>query len=126
MRTVRRILQEPLSAVVFLVILIAGMALPLWGHAVLMESKPKANSTVKGPDVAIWLRYNVRVDGHRSRLQLIAPDGSTIAVLEPKQFAPDTLESQATGLKPGPYKLQWRALASDGHMSRGELSFSVD
>ena len=54
-----------------------GTATPLWAHAVLMESKPKVNSTVKGPDVPIWLRFNVRVDGKRSRLQLVAPDGST-------------------------------------------------
>ena len=48
----------------------------LFAHAILMESTPKLNSTVKGPDVEITLRYNVRIDGSRSRVLLMAPDGS--------------------------------------------------
>jgi methionine-rich copper-binding protein CopC len=27
---------------------------------------------------------------------------------------------------PGAYKLQWQVLASDGHISRGEISFTVN
>lgn len=91
-----------------------------------MQSKPGKNATVKGPDVPIWLRFNVRVDGKRSRLQLTGPDGSTIPVDAPKQTAPDILESHVSGLKPGTYKLQWKALASDGHMSNGEVDFTVN
>jgi len=109
-----------------LVILSAGTASPLWAHAVLMQSQPGVNSTVKGPDVPIRLRFNVRVDGKRSRLTLLAPDGSLRTVPAPQQTAPDTLESQVTGLKPGAYKLQWRVLASDGHMSNGEVDFTVE
>ena len=91
-----------------------------------MQSKPANNAAVKGPDIPIWLRFNVRVDGKRSRLQIIAPDGSSIPVESPKQTAPDILESHAKGLKPGDYKLQWKALASDGHMSNGEVDFTVN
>ncbi len=90
-----------------------------------MDSKPKAGTTVSGPDLPIWLRYNVRVDGSRSRLHLIAPDGSDVALDPLKQPTPDTLESHATGLKPGAYKLEWQVLASDGHISRGEVDFTV-
>jgi copper resistance protein C len=109
-----------------LLLIIALATSPLWAHAVLMDSTPKMNSTVKGPDVPIKLRFNVRVDGKRSRLQLIASDGSTIPVDTPKQTAPDTLESQVKGLKSGEYKLEWRALAADGHMSKGEVDFTVN
>jgi len=120
----RRILAGPWLSLLLLLIL-AGVATPLWGHAVLMQSKPAANSTVTGPDLPIWLRFNVRVDGKRSRLTLVAHDGSTLAVPAPRQTAPDMLESQVTGVKPGAYKLQWRVLASDGHMSSGEVEFTV-
>ena len=107
-------------------ILLAGSVVPLWAHAILMESKPKASSTVAGPDLAIWLRFNVRVDGRRSRLHLIAPDGSAVPLEALNQSTPDTLESHATGLKAGAYKLQWQVLASDGHLSRGEVDFRVN
>ena len=97
----------------------------LFAHAILMESTPKQNSTVSGPDVAITLRYNVRIDGGRSRLQLIAADGNVTPLKLAKQSSPDVLQSKATGLKPGAYKLKWNVLASDGHMSNGEVPFTV-
>lgn len=112
------------SALLFLIIALA--TIPVWAHAVLMNSTPKMNSTVKGPDVPIKLKFNVRVDGKRSRLQLTDADGSTATLEALKQTAPDTLESRATGLKAGEYKLVWRALAADGHMSNGEVDFTVN
>ena len=121
----RGILRVPFCSVILLLAVLAATT-PLCAHAVLMESKPKANSTVKGPDVPIWLRFNVRVDGKRSRLQVVTSDGSTVPVDTPKQNAPDILESHVSGLKPGSYKLQWKALASDGHMSNGEVDFTVN
>ena len=105
--------------------LIVGGSHMLWAHAILMDSTPKANTSVKGPDVAITLRYNVRIDGSRSRVQLIQPDGSALPLILGKQDSPDVLQTKAAGLKPGAYKLKWNVLASDGHMSKGEVPFMV-
>ena len=33
-----------------------------WAHAVLVSAQPGENSTVAGPDVAVLLKYNSRVD----------------------------------------------------------------
>lgn len=96
-----------------------------WAHAILRDATPKANSTVQGPDFAVNLRFNVRIDGSRSRLQLIAADGTSTKLTIAAQASPDTLQSQAKGLKPGAYKLLWNVLASDGHMSKGEIPFTV-
>lgn len=106
-------------------LLLTGFSHLAWAHAILMESTPALHATVAGPDVAIRLRFNVRVDGSRSRLHLLAPDGSLHTLPLAKQSTPDILQSQATGLKPGAYKLRWQVLASDGHMSGGEVSFTV-
>jgi copper resistance protein C len=107
------------------VLIVTGIAHPVWAHAVLVDSKPKASSSVAGPDLPIWLKFNVRVDGSRSRLHLIAPDGSAVALDAVKQPTPDALATHAAALKPGAYKLQWQVLASDGHISRGEVDFTV-
>lgn len=122
----RRVLACPAVTFLTIAILMIGSALPVFAHAVLMQSKPSANATVKGADVPIWLRFNVRVDGSRSRLHLIAADGSEVSLATPKQTAPDILESHATGLKAGAYTLQWQVLASDGHISRGQVHFTVN
>ena len=122
----RRALRGPALPVLLILVVLTAVVQPLWAHAVLMQSKPTTNSTVKGPVVPIWLRFNVRVDGKRSHLQLVASDGSTIEVPAPKQSSPDVLESSVSGLKPGTYKLQWRVLAADGHMSNGVVDFTVN
>ena len=95
------------------------------GHAVLLESSPALKGTVAGPDVPIKLRFNVRIDATRSRLTLVRPDGSTQPLEISKQSPADSLLANATGLPPGAYVLRWQVLASDGHITRGEISFSV-
>jgi methionine-rich copper-binding protein CopC len=107
-------------------LLLTGIVPAAWAHAILMESSPKIHAAIAGPDVPIQLRFNVRVDGTRSRLRLLSSDGSLRSLPIEKQTSPDILRSQATGLKPGPYKLQWQVLASDGHISSGEVAFTVN
>jgi methionine-rich copper-binding protein CopC len=116
------------AAVFALLVFVALMlALPqkLCAHAVLVESSPKAGETVKGPDVPFHLRFNVRVDGSRSRCTLVLPDGTNKPLPVDTQSRPDTLTAKATGLHAGQYKLQWQVLAADGHISRGELTFNL-
>jgi methionine-rich copper-binding protein CopC len=114
------------TSILLILLLVAGASQVCWAHAILMESKPKLNSTVKGPDFAITLRYNVRIDGGRSRVRLVAPDGTVSTLKLADQAGLDTLQTHVTGLQPGAYKLQWQVLASDGHMSRGEIPFTVN
>jgi methionine-rich copper-binding protein CopC len=97
----------------------------LEGHAILKESSPAANSTIAGPDLSVTLKYNVRVDSARSKIQLSCPDQSVIGLPIDKQVSPDTLSSKATGLTPGAYKIQWQVLAPDGHITRGAVPFTV-
>jgi methionine-rich copper-binding protein CopC len=121
-----RLFRVPFFSIALILLLLAAIAQPVWAHAILMQSTPKLNSTVKGPDVPIWLRFNVRVDGSRSRLHLLGADGTQQKLETTKQPTPDTLTVQATGLKPGNYKLTWQVLASDGHISQGEVPFTVN
>jgi hypothetical protein len=108
------------------VVLICICSQLLLAHAIIMSSTPAPNSKLKGPDIDITLTYNVRIDGGRSRLQLIKPDGAAMPLTIAKQDAKQVLQSKASGLKPGAYKLLWNVLASDGHMSKGEVPFTVE
>ena len=101
------------------------IAPPAFAHAILLESNPALKSAVTGPDVPIKLRFNVRIDALRSRLTLIHPDGSAHALEISKQAPADTLFAEATGLAAGTYRLRWQVLASDGHITRGEIPFTV-
>jgi copper resistance protein C len=94
-------------------------------HAVLLEATPAAESAVVGPDVAVKLRFNVRIDRDRSRLTLALPDGKTAALKITDKGSPDTLSARATSLGPGVYHLRWQVLAADGHITRGDIPFRV-
>lgn len=100
-------------------------AAPALGHAVLLESSPALRGFITGPDVAFNLRFNVRIEIARSRMTLVRPDGSSQALEINRQAPPDTLSGQGTGLQPGAYRLRWQVLAADGHITRGEIPFTV-
>lgn len=96
-----------------------------FAHAVLLESSPALKSSISGPDVPLRLRFNVRIDAARSRLTLVDPDGSVQTLEISRQDPPNTLTARARGLRPGVYRLRWQVLASDGHITRGEIPFTV-
>jgi copper resistance protein C len=118
-RSLRLCVVAPLVLVLLLAIQ------PAAGHAVLLEAAPAANSTVQGPSVSIHLRFNSRIDGARSRLTLVRPDGASEGLKIAEQSSPDTLASEAAGLKPGAYRIHWQVLATDGHVTRGDIPFTV-
>jgi hypothetical protein len=103
----------------------AAVPLKLYAHAVLLESRPATGAVIKGPVLPVWLRFNVRVDGSRSRCMLVLPDGNVKALSLDPQSKPDVLTGRATDLIAGNYKLQWQVLAADGHITRGELKLKV-
>ncbi len=92
-------------------------------HAHLLTSTPAANATVHGPDVVIELRFNSRVDGAHSVLAMTTSGGNAQISID-KQSSPSSLNAHAK-LKPGSYTLKWQALSTDGHITRGEIPFTV-
>ncbi len=109
-------------------IALCGVALSLprlaFAHAVLVQSTPQAHAVVQGPETAIELKYNSRIDASRSTLVLVAPDGKTVSILA-SQSGPGALKAKAGQLSKGSYVLRWQVLSSDGHISRGEIPFEV-
>jgi hypothetical protein len=125
-----RSFKPPGPRVLFLLTVVFGAGLfpaasTVLAHAVLLESSPALKSTVAGPDVPIELRFNVRIDASRSRLTLIVPGGLAQPLRVRKQTSADMLSSEALGLQAGIYRLRWQVLASDGHITRGEILFTV-
>ena len=114
-----------LGALLFSLLAICGAPRPTAAHAVLVESTPAPKSTSQGPDVAIRLRFNVRIDAGRSIITLIRKDGSRAKLQTVKQPASNVLAATGAGLPAGEYRIRWQVLASDGHITSGEISFSV-
>lgn len=117
-------MKTKLLSVTVLAVCLLVSSLPAFAHAVLIASNPKAHETLHGPSLDIDLKFNSRVDGSRCSLSVVLPDGSVKPLSLEKQVEPNELTSRAQ-LSPGNYTLRWQALAVDGHITRGQIPFTV-
>ncbi len=97
---------------------------PADAHAILVGSSPAVGATVSAGRLDLRLRYNSRIDQGRSRLTLTAPDHSQAILPITTADVPDVLNS-SVNLSPGAYVLRWQVLAVDGHITRGDVPFTV-
>lgn len=97
----------------------------LLAHAILVRSTPANGAVVDQPDLEMTLDYNARIDTHRSNLVLIGPGDQKIIMQREPSSKPNELKAKAVDLVSGPYRIEWQALASDGHITRGEVTFTV-
>ena len=100
---------------------------PAFAHAILITSTPGSDQTITTRPTVIVLRYNSRVDQHRSLVTLATPEQNKPLPLSMEQDAPanELRLSPPTAMPPGPYLLRWQVLATDGHITRGEVPFVV-
>ena len=92
-------------------------------HAVLVQSTPEPEASVVAGPTELVLRFNSRIDQARSRLTLRGSNAEMTLPLEPGRTV-DTLAAKAV-LTPGHYVVHWQVLAVDGHMTRGDVGFTV-
>jgi methionine-rich copper-binding protein CopC len=98
-------------------------ATPASAHAILIDSTPAPLGHVPAGALAVTLRYNSRIDAGRSKLLLIHNDTSTRLQIDPA--GADTMHT-SLNLTAGDYTIKWQVLATDGHITRGNVPFTVD
>jgi methionine-rich copper-binding protein CopC len=94
-------------------------------HAIILDSSPAADSTVTPDKVPLKLRFNSRIDHARSVLTLIDSDKHQTKLAISPQSGTDTLEATTDALPPGSYRIRWQVLSVDGHITRGDIPFTV-
>jgi methionine-rich copper-binding protein CopC len=99
-------------------------AAPALAHAILTASTPKPDGTLAAGHQKLHFDYNSRIDHRRSRLTLTGPSGKPVVLQVSPGSASNALDAEAD-LVPGSYTLRWQALALDGHITRGDVPFSV-
>ncbi|MBV9748316.1 MAG: copper resistance protein CopC [Acetobacteraceae bacterium] len=93
-------------------------------HAILMASDPPAGGTVAPGAATLQLQYNSRIDQGRSKVTLSRQNGPDERLKFLPSQQPDMLRANAA-LTPGDYTLHWFVLATDGHITRGDVPFTV-
>lgn len=116
--------KKPAQAVIMAAALfMTFIASPAAAHAILLNSVPAAGTAVRSGPLDITLHFNSRVDAGRSRVILTGAEGRLDLKVDGVGAA--DLSAHADELAPGTYKLHWEALSVDGHISRGDVAFSV-
>lgn len=100
---------------------------PASAHAVVTASEPEAGAVLAGPPPRVSVRFNSRIDHGRSRLVLVGPEGAQHALDLAPAAEPTLLEAPAPSapLAPGAWRLRWQVLALDGHITRGDIPFTL-
>jgi hypothetical protein len=94
-------------------------------HALVVTSTPAANAAVAGPQLDLLIQFSDRIDKQRSKLSLTGAGGQSFAIQPLDVESVDTLAGHAADLPAGSYHLLWQVLAIDGHITRGEIPFTV-
>jgi len=119
-----RVAPERRFVIACLIAATAGVSRDAVAHAILVSSHPRAKGTVPPGPVAMSMTFNSRIDPARSSLTLTRPDKTRLAIPIIAASGPDTLVAETT-LLPGPHVLRWQVLALDGHITRGDIPFTV-
>lgn len=97
-----------------------------FAHAIVVSAMPAVDARVPRGPLHIQLEFNSRIDLDRSRIMLQGPDNAERPVALSHDAPVGTLAGSANVTLPGPWKLRWRVLSTDGHITRGEIPFRVD
>lgn len=110
-----------------LIALLVALALPMpaFAHAVVVSSDPAAGASLAAAPAKVTIRFNSRLDHGRSRLLLIGAAGEQqVLAIEPDSD-PTVLEAPVAAAGPGAWRLRWQVLAVDGHITRGDIPFTI-
>jgi hypothetical protein len=97
-------------------------------HALVVASEPPTGSVLAAGPERVWLRFNSRIDRARSRLSLHGPDnGQTPLPLDAASGDEAQLSARTDIVPwaPGAWRLRWQVLALDGHITRGDVPFTL-
>ena len=93
-------------------------------HAIIVEATPAVGMVLHGT-IDVRLRFNSRIDHHRSRLTVLDAIGKETPIALDADMVADVITAHVSGLAPGEYRLRWQVLALDGHITRGDIPFTV-
>lgn len=113
------------SALLLLVaLLVVGRDLAA-AHSLLIESTPAANTNLTTPPRELVLRFNNRIEKKLSKVRLVGGNGERLEVPVAVTGRADTLTGPLPALAPGPWRLEWQVLSTDGHVVSGAFSFRL-
>ncbi len=96
-------------------------------HAYLKRASPRAGSTVNTSPTQVRLWFTERLEPAFSRVQVINAAGQRVdkgdVTVDPS--TPKQLWVSVPPLPPGSYKVTWRVVSVDTHVTHGNFAFRI-
>ncbi len=107
--------------------LVLTLASPASAHAFLERADPAAGSRVASTPAVLTLRFNERLEPAYSRARVIDARGRRVDHDDSRVDGADRtlLRLSVPALSPGTYRVFWRVLAIDRHVTEGDYPFTV-
>jgi len=106
----------------------AWLAAPaVFAHAYLDRAVPEAGSTVHGSPAEVKLWFSHALEPAFSTLRVVDKAGKQVDRKDKQVDTKETtlLKASLPALPPGRYRVIWRVLSADGHVTRGDFGFEV-
>jgi methionine-rich copper-binding protein CopC len=96
-------------------------------HAYLDRTSPEGTSTVRGSPAEVKLWFSHALEPAYCAVRVVDGNGRQV---DRKDTRVDPAEAKLlkvtlSPLAPGAYRVIWRVLSADGHVTRGEFGFEV-
>lgn len=102
----------------------AGVA---WGHAFLERAEPRVGSTVKSPPSQVRAWFTQDLEPAFSTLEVVNEKGERLdrGPAQVDASSPALLQVPLKPLGPGTYRVRWRVLSVDTHVTEGDFTFRI-
>jgi methionine-rich copper-binding protein CopC len=108
-------------------LLLAALAGSALAHAQLQRAAPPVGSTVRNAPAHVELWFSERLEPSLSRIEVRDEAGQRVDQNDARA-APDDARHLLVGLAPvgpGRYRVTWRAVSVDTHVTQGDFSFTI-
>ena len=114
---------------VFLVLFSAYLlaASTAWAHAMLERASPAVGGTVRSAPGEVMLRFTEPVEPAFSAVQVLGPAGERVDAGDARvdEHEKTVLRTPLKQLAPGIYKVIWRVVSVDTHVTNGDFKFTI-
>jgi hypothetical protein len=104
-----------------------GFAPGAFAHAFLQHASPRVGSTVAQAPKRVTLHFSEALEPAFSTVQVMDAAGHRVDGRDGKVDAQDpaSLGVSLPALGPGKYRVKWRVLSTDTHVTQGDFTFEV-
>lgn len=117
----------PGRAAAALAALALGAAPPAFAHAFLDHAEPRVGGEVERAPKQLTLWFTQELEPAFSKVKVLDAGGREVDAGDGAVDAKDATRMHASlpALPPGKYRVEWRVLSADTHVTKGDYTFEV-